>query len=201
MNRVETAAGTVGVLATLFGLGLLFGPDVVSVGPVEQLTGALSGADPTDIALVLGGAAVLAIVVAAMPRQASPAGDDAPRFEGTDTSAADTGSAAPDGDLLGSEVEPAIREGGERWREVRSRLAVTAADTYARAANVPPAEARRAVERGEWTDDDLVAGVVSGEPAVPRLARLRLWLLPVRERGRRLERTATAIERLQEGRL
>jgi hypothetical protein len=57
--------------------------------------------------------------------------------------------------------------------------------------------AREAVAAGTWTDDPVAAAFLAGEGGpVPSLrARARLWLLPERERERRVERALRAIER------
>jgi hypothetical protein len=136
--------------------------------------------------LVLGG--VAAVLVGAVPWRRSRADGD--QFEGTPERSTDD----RDADRLGTEVGTAVRGGGEAWERVRSDLAELAADAYADTENVSPATARRAVRRGEWTGDTLASGVLAGD--VSRWARLRLWLVPERERRRRVERTVRAIRRL-----
>jgi hypothetical protein len=190
MGRVETTLGVVGVLATLFGVGLLVAPEVVQTGPVGGLTDVVAGVDPTQLMLGLGIATALLVAVVGWPRS-KPDNGGTQLDETVDRQTKDRTR----DDLLGSELETAIREGGEPWRQARSTLAETAATSYARQAGVPAAVAEAAVGRGEWTDDDIAAGVLAGE--VPYSARLRLWLVPERERRRRIERTVTAIERLQ----
>jgi hypothetical protein len=186
MGRVETGLGVFGVLATLFGVGLVLAPGLVGSGPVETAVETVASAGTAELMLVLGG--VVAVLVGAVPWRRSRTDGD-PFERATEPSTDDTRT-----DRLGTEVGAAVREGGEAWERVRSELAELAAETYADAANVPPATAEQAVRRGEWTGDDLAAGVLAG--GVSRRARLRLWLTPERERRRRVARTVRAVERL-----
>jgi len=186
MRKVGTGLGVFGVLATLFGVGLVLAPGLVGSGPVGTAVDTVAAAGTAELMLVLGG--VVAVLVGAVPWRRSRADGDP--FEGaTEHSTDDTHT-----DRLGTEVGTAVREGGEAWERVRSELAALAAETYADAANVSPATAEQAVHSGEWTGDDLAAGVLAG--GVPRWARLRLWLTPERERRRRIARTVRAIEQL-----
>lgn len=184
MGRLDTVLGGFGVLATLFGVGLWLAPDTVRVGPVADLAGEVAATGATQLLLALGIVTGLLVSAAAWPRSTG------------DRSLDGTGQPTAGGqpDLLGADIERAIRDGGEAWRGVRSTLAETATTAYARRAGVPPAAAERAVREGRWTSDDLAAGVLASN--LPYSARLRLWLVPERERQRRVERTVAAIERL-----
>lgn len=198
MSRLDSLLGAFGVLATLFGVGLAFAPDLFLVGPVPDLTDRVAETGTVTLMLGAGLAATLLTVVAARPRRgastASGENDVAERFDGSVFDPDPDTDDAPD--LLGADVTTAIEEGGESWAGVRSRLAATAVETYASAVGATRDDARRAVVRGDWTDDSLAAGAVTGN--VPVAARLRLWLVPRRERRRRVERTVSALERLQE---
>jgi hypothetical protein len=192
MGRVETALGVFGVLATALGVGLLFAPDLLEAGPVADLTETAGEAGSTQLLLVLGVVTALLVGAAVWPGS-RPAG-------GTDREFPAVGDrqGSPDGGatgLLGADVESAIREGGSAWQQVRATLADTAMSAYAQREGVSQSEAASAIEQGRWTDDTLAAGVAAGE--VPRRSQLRLWLVPERERRRRIERTTAAIERLQ----
>ena len=193
MSRVETRLGAFGVLATLFGVGLLFAPDLVGTGPVAGVARTLLSVGSNALLLVLGVVTGLLVFVAAWPRSYGSAAGSTRQFDETGKR-----STTPDGgqDLLGADVEAAVGAGGPQWRQLRSMLARTAADTYARQTGVSQSRARTAVKRGQWTADDLAAGVLAGE--VGRGAGLRMLLTPERERRRRVERTVTAIERLQQ---
>jgi hypothetical protein len=190
MSGVRTALGVFGVLSTLFGVGLLLAPGLVETGPVGSLTDAVASAESTELMLVLGVAAGVLVGVAAWPG-ARPATDGSRQFD--DAMEGRAGNRAVG--LLGADIETGIREGGDSWRHVRRLLADTASTAYARKMGVSPEAAETAVDRGRWTDDDLVAGVLGG--GVSWQARLRMWLVPERERRRRVERTIAAIERLE----
>lgn len=53
--------------------------------------------------------------------------------------------------------------------------------------------ARRRIEQGAWTDDDLAAGFLGDTVPVPLLARLRGWLDEAAEGRRRLVRSVDAV--------
>jgi len=194
MGRVETGLGVFGVLVTVLGVGLLFVPDLLGTGPVADLTGIVAETGSTQILLVLG--FVTALLVGVVARPGSGSADSA----GTEQFAeAGPRKAAPDAggeSLVGADIEAAVREGGTAWQRVRATLADTAMSAYAQREGVSQRVAAEVIEQGRWTDDALAAGVV-GE-AVPYRDRLRLWLVPERERRRRIERTTAAIERLQD---
>lgn len=193
MGWPETVLGVFGVLVTALGVGLLFAPGLLGTGPVANLTGIVAEAGSTQLLLVLGFLTAVLVGVAAWPGSKSAGPTKTERFAeaGNRQTAPDGGA----GNLVGADVETAIREGGGDWRRLRATLADTAMSAYAQHEGVPRSTAAAAIEQGRWTDDALAAGVVGGEP--PRRARLRMWLAPGRERRRRIERTTTAIERLQ----
>lgn len=185
MNRGEQALGLGGVLATLLGVGLLVAPDRVNTGPVESLTARVAATEANTLMLGLAVAAVLLVAVAAWPRSTRDGVADRARPDD------------PDEDrLLGAAVETAVSGGGDPWGRLRERLVEAAVEAYARRAGVPVADADAAVRSGAWTDDRLAAGVTTGDHALR--AQVRLWSAPERERRRRVERTVTAIERLDE---
>jgi hypothetical protein len=192
MGRAETVLGVFGVLVTALGVGLLFAPGLLGTGPVADLTGAVAEAGSTQLLLVLGFLTAVLVGVAVWPGSKSAGPTKTERF-----AEAGNRQTAPDGggNLVGPDVETAIREGGDEWRRLRATLVDTATSAYAQHEGVSRSTAAAAIEQGRWTDDALAAGVVEGEP--PHRARLRMWLVPGRERRRRIERTTTAIERLQ----
>lgn len=198
MNRLQTALGGFGILATLFGLGLLLELDPLLSGPVESVTDSLASVNPLTLMLVLGLLTGLLIAVTAWPRSTSTARTAVERqFDDAVGGPPDAVGTAPErSDLLGAELELGIRQGGEQWHAVRSSLFETAVRTYAQGVGARPATARAMVESGDWTEDSLAAGVLRGD--APPLARLRLWLAPERERRRRVERTLEAIEQLHQ---
>lgn len=190
MNRIERALGGFGVLATLFGVGLLVAPGVVNIGPARALTDGLGSADPTQLLLVLGGVAGLLGAVALRPRPGPTRSNRVTRRFDAAVERTDDGTDRP-----GPPVERAVREGGEPYRALLSTLADTAADAHAAATDDPPETAERAVRNGTWTDDHLAAGVLADD--LPLSARVAGRVAPVRERRRRVERTVRAIERVR----
>jgi sugar (pentulose or hexulose) kinase len=99
---------------------------------------------------------------------------------------------------LDAVVDRANETGGSALREVREALGRTATDVYAEYADVDRERAREAVRAGTWTRDPVAAAFLAGEagPDPGLAARARLWLVPERERARRVERTVRAIEGL-----
>lgn len=92
------------------------------------------------------------------------------------------------------EVERAIDAGGEAFDALVDQLTYEAAWSYAAANGCAFEQARTAIEERDWTRDRLAAGVLAG--TLPVSAAVRLWLWPVAERRRRVERTVEAIERV-----
>lgn len=80
-------------------------------------------------------------------------------------------------------------------RALRDDLRETAVDAL-RVAGDDPETARRRLEQGEWTDDDLAAGFLGETVPVPLLARLRGWLDGAAEGRRRLDRSVDAVAAL-----
>ena len=200
--------GTLGVLATALGAVLLFVPGVLfGVGPVEEFVALVATIEATTLALVAGALTMVSLFVTARSRPApetAPSVTSAdPRFERAAVVPPEQPTASP-GTLTGSAVDDtareAVEEGGEALEEVRRLSRETATSAYAAHEGVTVADAARRIERGEWTDDPVVAAFLAGpEGPPPSLAmRLRLWLTPARERARRLDRTVAAIERVSD---
>lgn len=113
----------------------------------------------------------------------------------------------PAGELLRVDVDRAARaraSGGltaaeqDVWWELRRAAAL--AEQRATGSTVP--EARRAVEDGEWCDDPLATAFLAGESAdltYPVRHAAFEWFTPEKAYRRRVERTATAIQRRYEG--
>lgn len=78
------------------------------------------------------------------------------------------------------------------------RLRQTAVTIYAVSGGVTRDDAQLAVVAGTWTDDRIAAATLAEDEPQPIISRLRLWLDPEQERTRRIERTITAIRRLEE---
>lgn len=204
LNWRVVVAGVLGTAVTVLGVLLLLAPSVVYAGPLASLPAGVTE-NPTLLMFVAGVAATLYLGFAARSPRAAATADSLPaqRFEDVRTNPPEAVTA--DRRLLAAatidrEMQAAIRIGGPALQSVRSLLFDTAVHAYGTATEVSREAAQDAIERGTWTDDRMAASFLAG-PDGPRpalIARLRLWVAPERERGRRIERTLAAIERLQE---
>jgi len=195
-GRVVVAGGAV---ASLCGFALALAPGLAERPPFDALAGAIVGLDRSAAVLLAAGAVGGYALFAAwadgrsqVPRADSEAFDrlrdrppEAPRGETTARTAA----------RVDATVDRLVDE-GEGTGDLTAELAATAAAAHAAAAGTDRAAARTAVETGAWTDDPVAAAVLGAGPP-PLAARLRLWLVPRRERRRRIERTIAAIERVR----
>jgi hypothetical protein len=112
-----------------------------------------------------------------------------------------SGSARTDAPTVDDDLREDLRR-VTRWiddpryggQELRSRVRDAAVHAV-RASGRSEAEAKRAVERGEWTDDRVAAAFVGGEsaPGFPFRSRVRGWLRPDLAFERRLERAVDAV--------
>jgi hypothetical protein len=189
-------AGLLGVALTLFGVASLFVPALLGPVPGQQTTVDSASNPATFVSLAAVAAVVATLVVrAATAGTGEPSGSPATRFT-DDPPASTTDQTRVAAEQLDVELEQAVRRGGDQLAAVRSRLRSTAVDVYAGQTGLPRDRAERAVERGEWTDDDVAARFLADER---RLSLSQVWLLvaPTRERRRRIERTIVAVERLQ----
>lgn len=204
MNRWRLGFGVAGAVATGFGVALLLVPGAVAVGPVDGAVAALETAGTEQVLLAAGFGLVSYLAVALRTPAADPGADEPTRrFEriverppGTGPTGTNPIAAAE----LDEGIDAAIERGGEPLAVLRERLRTTAASVYAEATNAPEEAASAAVERGEWCRDSVAAAFLagSGGPSHPPVDKLRLLLFPIRERRRRIERTMTAIERLEQ---
>jgi hypothetical protein len=201
--RARTAVfGTLGMLATGVGVGLLLAPGLLrGLGPVDAAVTALSATETTTVGLAAGTLALVALLVTARsgsaPERVSPSRADS-RFERAATAppeeaTASGGSLTASG--LDNDVRQAVETGGDHLRDVRSLLRETATSAYAEQMGVPEEEAADVVDCGEWTDDPVAARFLAAEPLGLSM-RVRHWLVPQQERERRVERTVAAIERV-----
>lgn len=189
--------GGVGALLTLAAAAVLVRPDLAD--SLAVVVAVLESQDTERILLVLGFAvgAYAAWAARSGSSQQSPEGGPAAQFAGVGdppeaVSAADRTRTGASYDVR---IEAACSGDEEALDVIRSTLAQTVASAYARAADCPPEEARRAVGTGAWTDDSLAAAFLAGEagPSFSVLDRLRAWLDPEAERRRRVERTVEAV--------
>jgi hypothetical protein len=204
--RPRSLLGLLGAALALAGAVAVFLPGaLLSVGPVRRAVEAAGGVEPTAAVLLASGVTGLYLAVAARSggsgRAASPEDPADRRF----AAAAETPPEAVTADrrrLAGADldavVDRASATGGAALQEARGALARTAADAYAEYAGLDRERAREAVRAGTWTRDPVAAAFLAGEggPEPGLGARVRLWLVPKRERARRVERTVRAIERL-----
>lgn len=208
MARRVAVFGTLGALATLVAGAFVLAPGpLLSVPAVRRAVGQLSGFDP---ALVMLGATLLVSCYVALAarsptserslttvteakRRYDRASTDPPERVTADRRAVT--AAALDGD-----IDTAIERGGAGLQSVRRLLADLAVETYASRHQTTDAEARDAVATGTWTDDGVAAAFLGGEdgPSPSFLSRIRLWLVPERERARRVDRTLRALDRVAE---
>lgn len=196
--------GAVGALVTILGLLLLLAPSVFYAGPLAILPADIAD-DPTALLFVTGVAATLYLAFAARSPSNGVTADSRADQRFDDVLTHPPEAVTADRRLLAAapidgEVEAAIVLGGRPLQSVRSLLVETALNAYSDVTAVSEETARGAIEDGTWTDDRIAASFLAG-PDGPRpslVARLRLWVAPERERRRRIERTLTAIEQLQE---
>lgn len=204
MMRPWSLLGVLGAALASAGAVAVFLPEsALSVGPVRRAVEAVGGVEPTAAVLFASGVAGLYLAVAARSGGEVPSPQDPAdrRF----AAAAETPPEAVTADrrrLAGADLDAVVaranESGGAPLQEVRGTLARTAADAYAEYAEIDRERAREAVRAGTWTDDHVAAAFLAGEdgPDAGLGARVRLWLVPERERGRRVERTVRAIEGL-----
>lgn len=195
--------GGLGAVATALAAVFVFAPGIVrGIEPVDVAVGWLASVDPTLV--ILAGSAAVALYVLVSARTGGDAGamtggedpfaaaiDDPPEAVTADRRRMTA-------ERVDRAIDRAVGVGGRSLGEVRDHLGRTATTAYAERERVGAERARAAVAAGEWTDDRTAAAFLAPEsgPEPGLVARLRLWLAPERERQRRIERAAAAIERL-----
>ncbi|WP_435178245.1 DUF7269 family protein [Halorussus sp. AFM4] len=192
--------GGLGALLTLAAAAVVVSPTLAD--HASTAVGALASRDPRRVLLVLG--SVVGAYAAWTARASRPEGPppDAAAARFSDPGLRPESVTAVDRARTGESFDDRVAracEGDERaFRAVRARLADTAADAVARAADASPERARQAVGSGAWTDDPIAAAFLADEsgPTFSLLARLRAWLDPAAERRRRIDRTVDAVSRV-----
>lgn len=193
----------------LGGLGAVLTVGAVAVLVRPELTNSLSGVvsvvesqEPNRLLLALGSVVGSYAAWAARGSSSARPPEDGPakRFAGVGDPP-ETVSAADrtrTGESFDARIEAACSGDAEAFDAIRSTLAETATGAYARAADCSPADARRAIETGTWTQNSTAAAFLAGEtgPGFSLLARLRAWLDPSAERRRRIEQTIDALGRV-----
>lgn len=195
MNWHRPVFGGVGVVAILFGIGLLLAPTVSTIGPVAQTLQFVEAAGTTRVLLVTGAGLLAYLLVGLRSPDASESELGVDRFA-PEPEPDQSGLA---GGRLNQQIQTAIDDGGESFATVRESLRGTAVSVYADAVGWSERQAGLAVEQGEWCSDSLVAAFLAGSdgPSLPFAAQVRLFVFPRRERRRRIERTVAVIERVQ----
>lgn len=199
--------GTLGALATALAVAVVTVPDALTITPVRTITDALGAVNPQLVMLV--GTVVAGLYVALAARSTGgtrPLDAVTPAERAFEAAATDPPEGVTDDRRrrtaagLDADIETAVERGGPTLRRVRTVLAETAASAYAHHESVSREEARRAIETGTWTGDDVAAAFLASVdgPRPGLYARVRLWLLPAAERERRIARTVAATRRLGE---
>ena len=208
MRRRVAVFGTLGALATVVAAVFVLAPNLLlSIPAVEQTVTQLSGTDPTLVMLLATGIVGLYVALAARTsggeRTLTGVSSAEKRYDRALTDPPEAVTAdrrALTAAALDSDIDRAVRHGGERLGTVRATLTDLVVETYADHNRVTTATARTAVAEGTWTDDAVAASFLGGEvgPDPSLLSRIRLWLTPERERQRRLDRTLAALRALSE---
>lgn len=197
MDRSRVAVLAAGAVASLCGLALALVPGLTERAPFDTLAGAIVGVDRTPAVLLaasaVGGYTLLAAWAEGRSQTVDPKAFD--RLRDRPPEAARSETTARTAARVDATIDWVVDE-GERTGDLTAELTATAAAAYAAATGTDRATARAAVETGAWTDDPVAAAVL-GAGSPPLAARLRLWLVPHRERRRRIERTIAAIERVR----
>lgn len=200
-NRLWAALG---IVAMALGVALLTAPSLVTVGPVEMLEVAIESTGPLRVLLFVGLTVVVSLAVGLREPSPAPEQSAADRlFTRQPSHPTGTAAAGRQHRIAGgmdAEIDVAIEEGGTALGSVQTQLRRTVVAVYTELYGTDEAVARRAVDRGEWCQDRLAAAFLAGEggPSPTLGARLRLLAVPAHERRRRIERTVTAVEQLED---
>lgn len=186
------------LLAVLAGAAVL----VLSPGllaPVEAALVPVSAAleeFETDRLLLIGVGLVGVVAGLVVAIRAESGGDETPELVGSEERPPEATNVDP-ATVSGYTADRAIGDVAslDGARDLRDDLQETAVDAL-RAAGESPEGARRRIEQGEWTDDDLAAGFLGDAAPIPLLARLRGWLDGGAEGRRRLRRSVDAVAEL-----
>lgn len=199
MNWSRAGLGIFGMCTTALGIALLAYPDLATWGPVSSLTERLLETEPAYLFIGFGSA--VAVVIVVLARSATATSSPAPRAsnEPNPTASGSSVGGQPKGyESITRDVDSvqAIALGGDPYRSLIDSIRDKAVTSYATSARITEPAARERIEAGRWPDDHVARAVLTDR--FPIQDRLRLSLVPVRERRRRIERTLDAIERLQE---
>lgn len=204
MQLRNATFGVLGVLSTLLGASLLFAPGLVYTGPLPAISDALTGTDPRILMFV---AAVLTLSYLLVAGRTTTTPDGLSRAEQRFARARTTPPEAVTTDrqliaagTIDTEISGAITHGEQNLAEIRELLTQTALTVLVQEHGYAQAPANDQLRTGTWTPNRTAAYVLAGDdgPSPPLKDRFRLWLVPERERRRRIEETIGAIEDLQE---
>lgn len=202
--------GLLGTVSTGFGLSVLLAPEWVrSVGGLAQFLDLADSADPTGLMLVagiiVGGYATLIGRSKPSPDKIAARTDAENRFETAGDRPPEqvtAGKQTTAGAELDTEIDAAIERGDASMETVQEEIATVATNVYMSVTDESAETARRAIEQGSWTTDPVAGAFLSGAsgPTPTVRSRIALWLRPQQERERRIRRTISAIQRLEEAR-
>ncbi|WP_053949037.1 DUF7269 family protein [Halolamina sediminis] len=144
----------------------------------------------------VGAIAAMALLVVAIRKLSGTTGEADPVLVGDDERLPESVNVDP-ATVTGYAADEALDgvESLDDARQYRNDLRETAVSALQTAGESPEA-ARRRIEQGAWTDDDLAAGFLGDAAPVPLLARLRGWLDEAAEGRRRLVRSIDAVATL-----
>lgn len=198
--------GVLGILATLFGVAIIYSPSLVETAPLQPIEAWGDQRSVSELLFFVGLAVLLYLLFAA--RSGTSNGEETPserRLRQTqemppELVTADKRQLAAAS--LDDSFSRAVEQGGRQFQNACDLLYRTATVTYAEAAALSPDTAQQQIDSGTWTDDPTAAALLSSEdgPQPSLLARLHLWLRPERERERRLKRTVDTINDIQQRR-
>lgn len=193
----RSVVGTVLLVALVGAAGLVFAPGLLAPaeGAFEPGYRLIEEFEARRLLLfgtvVIGAVATLVVAIRKLSGGGTPL-----RLAGEDERPPEATSVDPT-TVTGAGTDRAIAEVSslQEARDYRNELRDTAVDAL-RAAGERPDDARARIDRGEWTDDELVAGFLGDAVPVPLLARLRGWLDEAAEGRRRLTRSVDAVATL-----
>jgi len=144
----------------------------------------------------VGTIALIALIVGAIRKLSGISGEADPVLVADDERLPESVSVDP-ATVTGYATNEAVNgvESLDDARQYRNDLRETAVAAL-QAGGESPEVARRRIEQGAWTDDDIAAGFLGDAVPVPLLARLRGWLDEAAEGRRRLVRSINAVATL-----
>lgn len=202
MDQYQRLSAVIGLCTMVLAAGVLLVPGLGSIGPVDALQENITDSG-TERVLLLTGAVVISYLAIGL-RRPSETPDHSPdrrRFDRATAIAASGESVDRNGTVAGDlDIDGAIESGGSSLRAVRDELRRTAVGVYTDLYGTSEQAATTAVDRGEWCHDPVASAFLAGEsgPSFSLGRQFRLFLTPKRERRRRIERTITAIEGLEQ---